>query len=198
MFKRNRMLKSPFPEFVRDDECIGLGQDHGTKGFSSDTDQVVNVDGNSTGVLPEVIGKPIVVNAVMKETPSSYVNKLIPTSSTKANLWKLEANVPNGTDYDVWLPLASVHEVDYPVNLGSDSKVERLKQLKMKWKVFWHQNRRGVGYGPKSLLEQWREINVDDDYNPYDDDMYEGKKIPDSIQTICDNLDIKVRGQKKK
>ncbi|GJS49399.1 hypothetical protein Tco_0599520 [Tanacetum coccineum] len=46
----------------------------------------------------------------MKETPSSYANKLIPTSSTKANLWKLEANVPNGTDYDVWLPLASVHE----------------------------------------------------------------------------------------
>ncbi|GJS49400.1 hypothetical protein Tco_0599521 [Tanacetum coccineum] len=54
MFKRNRMLKSPFSEFVRDDESIGLARDHGTKGFCSDMDQVINVDGNSTGALPEV------------------------------------------------------------------------------------------------------------------------------------------------
>ncbi|GKB83080.1 hypothetical protein Tco_0949975 [Tanacetum coccineum] len=31
---------------------------------------------------------------------------------------------------------------------------------------------------------------VDDDYDPYDDDMLEGREIPDNIQTICDNLDI--------
>ncbi|GJZ75993.1 zinc knuckle CX2CX4HX4C containing protein, partial [Tanacetum coccineum] len=55
----------------------------------------------------------------------------------------------------------------------------------------------GVGYGLKSLLEQWREDNVVDDYDPYDDDMYEGQEIPDNIQTICDNLDIKVRGRRR-
>ncbi|GKE06241.1 hypothetical protein Tco_1398259, partial [Tanacetum coccineum] len=49
----------------------------------------------------------------------------------------------------------------------------------------------GVGYGTKSLLEQWRETYVNDDYDPYDDDMYEGQNIPDNIQSICDNLDIK-------
>ncbi|GKA38380.1 hypothetical protein Tco_0730931 [Tanacetum coccineum] len=48
------------------------------------------------------------------------------------------------------------------------------------------------------LVEQRRESNVDDDYDPYDDDMYEGHEIPNNIQTICDNLDIKVRGRKKK
>ncbi|GKD83607.1 hypothetical protein Tco_1350446 [Tanacetum coccineum] len=48
---------------------------------------------------------------VMNETPSSYANKLSPTSLTKANLRKLEANVPYDADYDVGLPLASVHEV---------------------------------------------------------------------------------------
>nr|GEX41660.1 hypothetical protein [Tanacetum cinerariifolium] len=32
------------------------------------------------------------------------------------------------------------------------------------------------------------------DYDPYDDDMYEGQDIPNMIQDICDNLDIKVRG----
>nr|GEY91801.1 hypothetical protein [Tanacetum cinerariifolium] len=37
--------------------------------------------------------------------------------------------------------------------------------------------------------------NDDYNYDPYDDDLYEGQKIPDKIQSICDNLDIKVRGQ---
>ncbi|GJR84790.1 RNA-directed DNA polymerase, eukaryota [Tanacetum coccineum] len=40
------------------------------------------------------------------------LNDASPKSLTKANLRKFEANVPNGADYDVWLPLASVHEVN--------------------------------------------------------------------------------------
>ncbi|GJU35482.1 hypothetical protein Tco_1183836 [Tanacetum coccineum] len=57
-----------------------------------------------------------------------------------------------------------------------------------------------VGYSTNSLLEQWRDTyeNVDYYYDPYDDDMYEGQEIPDNIQSICDKLDIKVRGHKKK
>ncbi|GJZ24800.1 hypothetical protein Tco_0562259 [Tanacetum coccineum] len=52
----------------------------------------------------------------------------------------------------------------------------------------------------QSLLEQWKESYENDDYeyDPYDDDMYEGQDIPDKLQAICDNLDIKVRGRKKK
>ncbi|GKF95498.1 hypothetical protein Tco_0288233, partial [Tanacetum coccineum] len=65
-------------------------------------------------------------------------------------------------------------KVDYPVDLDSDDEVEPL-----------------VG-----TME--RESNVDDDYDPYNDDMYEGQEIHDNIQTICDNLDIKVCGRKKK
>nr|GEX05636.1 hypothetical protein [Tanacetum cinerariifolium] len=51
-----------------------------------------------------------------------------------------------------------------------------------------------------SLLEQWKETYDNDDYDfdPYDDDMYEGQDIHDKIQSICDNLNIKVRGRKKK
>ncbi|GKB89677.1 ribonuclease H-like domain-containing protein [Tanacetum coccineum] len=37
--------------------------------------------------------------------------------------------------------------------------------------------------------------NGDYDEDPYDDDMYEGHDIPDKIQDICDNLDIRVRGR---
>ncbi|GJZ16768.1 hypothetical protein Tco_0552891 [Tanacetum coccineum] len=51
-----------------------------------------------------------------------------------------------------------------------------------------------------SLLEQWKDsyVNGDYDFDPYDDDMYEGQDIPDKIQDICDNFDIKVRGRRKK
>ncbi|GJS21858.1 retrotransposon protein, putative, ty1-copia subclass [Tanacetum coccineum] len=39
------------------------------------------------------------------------------------------------------------------------------------------------GYGNNSLLEEWKEsyMNGDYDFDPYDDDMYEGQNIPDKI-----------------
>ncbi|GJY56452.1 hypothetical protein Tco_0455567 [Tanacetum coccineum] len=57
-----------------------------------------------------------------------------------------------------------------------------------------------VGYGTTSLLEQWKDSydNGDYDDDPHDDDMYEGQKIIDKLQAICDNLDIKVRRRRKK
>nr|GEU89345.1 hypothetical protein [Tanacetum cinerariifolium] len=57
-----------------------------------------------------------------------------------------------------------------------------------------------VGYGTHSLLEQWSETyeNAAYEYDRYDDDMYKGHEIPNNIQSICDNLDIKLQGHKKK
>ncbi|GJX90861.1 primary amine oxidase-like protein [Tanacetum coccineum] len=52
-------------------------------------------------------------NELFNEFPSSYATKLNYTSSTKANLQKLESNVPNDADYDVWLPLALIHEFSF-------------------------------------------------------------------------------------
>ncbi|GJT54398.1 hypothetical protein Tco_0989452 [Tanacetum coccineum] len=55
------------------------------------------------------------------------------------------------------------------------------------------------GYGTNSLLEQWRDsYPVNDDYDPYDDDMYENHDLSEHLQSICDDLDITVRGRKKK
>ncbi|GJT48401.1 hypothetical protein Tco_0974558 [Tanacetum coccineum] len=45
----------------------------------------------------------IMLRSLWLLVPSSYANKLSLTSLTKANLRKLEANVPNDADYDVWL-----------------------------------------------------------------------------------------------
>ncbi|GKB17666.1 retrotransposon protein, putative, ty1-copia subclass, partial [Tanacetum coccineum] len=57
-----------------------------------------------------------------------------------------------------------------------------------------------VGFGTQSLLEQWRDSygNCDYDEDSYDDDMYEGQDLSQELQAICDNLDIRVRGRKKK
>ncbi|GJT49678.1 zinc knuckle CX2CX4HX4C containing protein [Tanacetum coccineum] len=70
-------------------------------------------------------------------------------------------------------------------NLGNEDEVEPIDN---EMEGFLASKPMGVGFGPKSLLKQWRESN---DYDPYNDDMYKGQEISDNIQTICDNLDIK-------
>ncbi|GJR53953.1 hypothetical protein Tco_1404474 [Tanacetum coccineum] len=57
-------------------------------------------------------GSEKVGNTPLNVVPPSYATKLRPTSSIMAYLRKLEANVPNDADYDVWLPLDTVHEVN--------------------------------------------------------------------------------------
>nr|GEX37625.1 putative RNA-directed DNA polymerase, eukaryota, reverse transcriptase zinc-binding domain protein [Tanacetum cinerariifolium] len=47
------------------------------------------------------------------------------------------------------------------------------------------------GYGTNSLLEQWRDSYPDsDDYDPYDDYMYENHDLSKHLQSICYDLDI--------
>nr|GEU32731.1 hypothetical protein [Tanacetum cinerariifolium] len=54
-------------------------------------------------------------------------------------------------------------------------------------------------YGTNILLEQWRDFYPDnDDYDPYDDYMYENYDLSEHMQSICDDLNITVRGMKKK
>ncbi|GKA49682.1 hypothetical protein Tco_0742755, partial [Tanacetum coccineum] len=57
-----------------------------------------------------------------------------------------------------------------------------------------------VGFSTQSLLEQWRDSygNGGYDEDPSDDDMYEDQDLSQELQAICDNLDIRVRGRKKK
>ncbi|GJY42464.1 hypothetical protein Tco_0429734 [Tanacetum coccineum] len=79
-----------------------------------------------------------------------------------------------------------LEKVNYLVNLDSDDEVEPVEN---EIANFLASNE--VGYGPKGLWEQRRETTVDDEYDPYDDDMYEGQEISENIQTICENFDIK-------
>ncbi|GJX82536.1 nucleotide-diphospho-sugar transferase [Tanacetum coccineum] len=60
-------------------------------------------------------------------------------------------------------------------------------------------DRSDKGYGTNSLLEQWRDSYLDnDDYDPYDYDMYKNYDLFEHLQSICDDLDITVHGRKKK
>nr|GEV48798.1 hypothetical protein [Tanacetum cinerariifolium] len=54
------------------------------------------------------------------------------------------------------------------------------------------------GYDTNSLLEQWMTTKWDDDYDPFDDDLYESHHMSENLQAISDDLDITTRGRKKK
>ncbi|GKC41632.1 hypothetical protein Tco_1059354 [Tanacetum coccineum] len=48
------------------------------------------------------------------------------------------------------------------------------------------------------LWEQWKETKRDDDYDSYDDDLYDSHDMSNNLQAICDELGITVCGRKKK
>ncbi|GJU08959.1 hypothetical protein Tco_1125389 [Tanacetum coccineum] len=85
--------------------------------------------------------------------------------------------------------------VDYPGDHDSEGEVAPVDN---EMTSFLASKR--IDYDTNSLMEQWRETyeNADYDYDPYDDDVYEGQEIPNNMQSVCDNLDIKLRGRKKK
>ncbi|GKB67747.1 hypothetical protein Tco_0929159 [Tanacetum coccineum] len=55
------------------------------------------------------------------------------------------------------------------------------------------------GYGTNSLLEQWKDSYLEnDDYDLYDDYMYQNRDLSKYLQAICNDHDIMVHGRKKK
>ncbi|GJS18623.1 hypothetical protein Tco_0413095, partial [Tanacetum coccineum] len=78
------------------------------KGNTED-EGVVGIGSNVNLIGPLTIAAGI-ISTTPVTTGTRRANKLSPTPLTKAKLQKLETNVPNDANYDVWLPLASVHE----------------------------------------------------------------------------------------
>ncbi|GKC28479.1 hypothetical protein Tco_1035773, partial [Tanacetum coccineum] len=96
-------------------------------------------------------------------------------------------------------------------NVGSSShnttpiaeKIDKIKKLIIDWQVTLVDDEgkpvERVDYsGDHDSEDEHSYVNGYNDFDPYDDDMYEGHDIPDKIQDICNNLDIKVRSRKKK
>ncbi|GJZ70159.1 hypothetical protein Tco_0633709 [Tanacetum coccineum] len=143
---------------------------------------------------PSQAPRGVSVGPRMGFKPAKQVYRTVPkkynanTRESKKNDVELPKEVSNSNLFDV---LNSVkNDVDLGTNGGSSNLAnDEGKPVEKK-----------VGYGTNSLLEQWKESyeNAAYYYDPYDDDMYEDQDVPDKIQSICDSLDIKVRGRKKK
>ncbi|GKA51709.1 retrotransposon protein, putative, ty1-copia subclass [Tanacetum coccineum] len=118
---------------------------------------------------------------------SSFWN--VETSSTSTTpivdkIWKLEKLIIDGKVTLVDDDGKPLKKVDYPGDHDSKDEVESVDNDMARSMASER-----VGFGTKSLLEQWRDSYENDDYDedPYDDDVYEGQDLPDKIQDICDN-----------
>ncbi|GJX78454.1 retrotransposon protein, putative, ty1-copia subclass [Tanacetum coccineum] len=129
---------------------------------------------------------------------SSFWN--VETSSTSTTpivdtIGKLKKLIIDGRAIRVDDAGKPLNKVEYPDDHDSEDEVESVNN-----DMAHSMASERVGFGTKSLLEQWMDSyqNSDYDEDPYDDDIYEGQDLPDKIQDICNNLDIRVRGHKKK
>ncbi|GKA52533.1 zinc knuckle CX2CX4HX4C containing protein [Tanacetum coccineum] len=104
-----------------------------------DMNDVNAITGGVMGQIPESnVGKingndPSNTGPISVTNSSSYAHKLSPSSFTKANLRKLDANVPNEADYDVWLPLVSVHELVDSMLRDGPRMIHRVSIFFNKW-----------------------------------------------------------------
>nr|GEV63381.1 hypothetical protein [Tanacetum cinerariifolium] len=126
-------------------------------------------------------------------------NILLETSQDTSNT---SYGVSNPSGYGVWMCL-DVISLNPLVPMGiveSDSEVEVVFDETANLRISTSgKDGSDKGHGTNSLLEQWRDSYPDNDnYDPYDDDMYENHDLSEYLQSICDDLDITVRGRKKK
>nr|GEW39529.1 hypothetical protein [Tanacetum cinerariifolium] len=107
------------------------------------------------------------------------------------NIDKIEQQIYEGklrfVDDD-WNPL-----VPTPI-MESDKEVEVVFNETANLRISTSgKNGSNKGYGTNSLLKQWWDSYLNnDDYDPYDDDMYENHDMSEHLQSICDDIDIMV------
>nr|GEX52205.1 hypothetical protein [Tanacetum cinerariifolium] len=97
-------------------------------------------------------------------------------------------------------PLCVDNDGEFASNTPIGEKIDKIERQISKGKLRIStsgKDESDKGYGTNSLLEQWSVSYPDnDDYDPYDDDMYENHDLSEHLQSICDALDITVRGRK--
>nr|GEX16373.1 hypothetical protein [Tanacetum cinerariifolium] len=147
----------------------------------------VNTNGNMKKDVELIIE---VSNSNLFDVLNSVKNDVyLGTNGGSSNLTSRNANISGFLSGSV--------ESSSTSNTFMVEKIDKMERLIIEGYPLWTMR---DSYGNNSLLEQWKEsyMNGDYDFDPYDDDMYEGQDIPDKIQDICDNFDITVRGRKKK
>nr|GEV18224.1 hypothetical protein [Tanacetum cinerariifolium] len=150
-------------------------------------------EGFYTRTIRDPRGVPVGSNVGFKPVKQAYrtvsTKPAANTSRSKKNDVEPTKQISNLNPFDkLWLKMMWIL-VDYPVDHDSEDEVASVDNDMARYMAS-----EKVGFCTNSLLEQWRDTYENDeyDYDPYIDDMYDGKKITDKIQAICDNLDIKV------
>nr|GEX96949.1 hypothetical protein [Tanacetum cinerariifolium] len=113
------------------------------------------------------------------------------TTSIVDRIYKIERQIIEG-NLHFWMMTGSA-------NADSESEVEDVVDDHVVFMASTILKRGDVsGYGTNNLWERWRLIKRDDEYDPYDDDLYESHNMYENLQAICDYFDITVYGRKKK
>ncbi|GKA15516.1 hypothetical protein Tco_0695263, partial [Tanacetum coccineum] len=169
--------------------------------------------GQKMGFKPKQVYQPIskksTANTCGKKTNNSKSTKEVSKSNPFEVLTSIDNHVDLGTNGGITTrllrePLMFVDDDRNPLVptgiVESDSEVEVVFNESANLMISMSgKERSDKGYGTNSLLEQWRDSYPDnDDYDPYDDDMYENHDMSEHLQSICDDLDITVCGKKKK
>nr|GEU98183.1 hypothetical protein [Tanacetum cinerariifolium] len=201
-FIRNNplFLKKWNPDVIKLKEDVGkvLGMSSYTRALI-DVQVHVELKDNIMVVMPKLVGKRFYTCTVHVEYEwkplrcacckvFGHVQDVCPRNidSDLVKNMKKPSQVPRGVPVgpkvtlvdDKGKPLTKVdssvdHDIEDEVT-SVDNKIENFMASKK------------VSYGTNSLFEQWKETYANDDYdfNPYDDDMYEGQDNPDKIQAI--------------
>nr|GEZ24510.1 hypothetical protein [Tanacetum cinerariifolium] len=91
--------------------------------------------------------------------------------------------------------------LEIAISLGDHNSDDEVEYVDNDIARFLASNLTRVGYGTKSLLEQWNESyeNADYDYDHYDNDMYVGQEFPNNLHAICDItiscFEVKIRNR---
>nr|GEV15261.1 hypothetical protein [Tanacetum cinerariifolium] len=143
-------------------------------------------------------GTKNLVNNAANSSGSSFMNVEISSTSTTPVIDKIRKFEDSLIDGQVILVNETgnpLKKVDYPGDYDSEDEVASVDNDMARSMAS-----KRVGFGTQSLLEQWRDSYGNGDYyeDAYDDDMYKSPDLHQEIQAICDNLDTRVRGRKKK
>nr|GEY24495.1 hypothetical protein [Tanacetum cinerariifolium] len=126
---------------------------------------------------------------VMVSTSKNVENSSTNTTPSMDKIDKFEDLIIDGQAILVDETGNPLNKVEYPGDHDGEDEVASIDNDMARSLAFER-----IGFGTKSLLEQWTDSygNGDCDDDPYDDDMYEGQDLSEEIQTICDKLDIRV------
>ncbi|GKB10880.1 hypothetical protein Tco_0844803, partial [Tanacetum coccineum] len=197
------------------EECpknIGAGEKKTMK-KPSQTSQGILV-GQKMGFKPKQVFQPVSKKSTTNTHRKMNNHKSIKEVS-KSNPFEVLTSVDN--DEDLGTNEGIANSADKGTNNVSSSntpigeKIEKIKRQICEGKLRFMDND-GNPLVPTGIVESDSEVEVvfdettnlriltgdNDDYDPYDDDIYENQDLSEHLHSICDDLDITVRGRKKK